>query len=109
VTALYGEPVKPGDRIPGIPPQNLKFGVQVGVLDNFWIGADVISVSGSYLRGDDSNQQPKVSAYTLLGLSVRYVPVKFLEIWGRVDNVTNARYATAGALGWNAFADPISV
>jgi hypothetical protein len=23
--------------------------------------------------------------------------------------VTNARYATAGALNWNAFADPISV
>jgi iron complex outermembrane recepter protein len=109
VTALDGVPVKPGDRIPGIPPQNLKFGARVGVLDNFWIGADVISVSGSSLRGDDGNQQPKVSAYTLLGLTVRYVPVTFLEIWGRVDNVTNARYATAGALNWNAFADPISV
>jgi iron complex outermembrane receptor protein len=66
-------------------------------------------VSGSYLRGDDGNQQSQVGAYTLLGLNVRYVPVKFLEIWGRVDNVTNARYATAGALNWNAFADPISV
>ena len=31
------------------------------------------------------------------------------EIWGRVDNVTNARYATGGAFNWNAFADPISV
>jgi iron complex outermembrane receptor protein len=109
VTTLGGVAVKPGDRIPGIPPQNLKFGVQVGVLDNLWIGADVVSVSGSYLRGDDGNQQPRLAAYTLLGLNVRYVPVKFLEIWGRVDNVTNARYATAGALNWNAFADPISV
>src|SRR6266545_76139 len=27
----------------------------------------------------------------------------------RVDNATNANYATAGALNWNAFADPISV
>lgn len=26
-----------------------------------------------------------------------------------VGSVTNARYATAGALNWNAFADPISV
>lgn len=39
----------------------------------------------------------------------RYAPFKFIEIWARVDNVSNARYATAGALNWNAFADPISV
>jgi iron complex outermembrane recepter protein len=109
VTALDGVPVKPGDRIPGIPPQNLKLGAQVAVLDNLWVGADVISVSGSYLRGDDGNQQPRTSGYTLLGLNMRYVPVRHLEIWGRVDNVTNARFATAGALNWNAFADPISV
>ena len=40
---------------------------------------------------------------------MRYAPFKFLEFWGRVDNVTNASYATAGALNWNAFADPIDV
>jgi iron complex outermembrane receptor protein len=109
VTAANGVAVTPGDRIPGIPQQNLKFGAEVAVLDNLWLGADVISVSGSYLRGDDGNQQAKVGGYTLLNLNVRYVPVKFLEIWGRVDNATNASYATSGALNWNAFADPISV
>jgi hypothetical protein len=30
-------------------------------------------------------------------------------LWGRVDNVTNAHYSTAGALNFNAFADPIAV
>jgi outer membrane receptor protein involved in Fe transport len=109
VTAPDGVPVRRGDRIPGIPPQNLKFGAQVAILDNLWVGADVISVSGSHLRGDDHNQQPRVSPYTVLGLNVRYVPVKFIEIWGRIDNVTDARYATAGALNFNAFADPIGV
>jgi iron complex outermembrane receptor protein len=109
VTAPDGVNVQPGDRIPGIPPQNLKFGAQVAVLDNLWVGTDVVSVSGSYLRGDDGNSQPRTGAYTLLGFNVRYAPFTFLEIWGRVDNVTNARYATTGALNWNAFADPISV
>ena len=109
VTDPNGIQVKPGDSIPGIPQQNLKFGAEVAVLDNLWVGADVINVSGNYLRGDDGNQQAKVSGYTVLNLNVRYVPVKFLEIWGRVDNATNANYATAGALNWNAFADPISV
>ncbi len=109
VTEANGVQVKPGDSIPGIPQQNLKFGAEVAVLDNLWLGANVISVSGNYLRGDDANQQAKVSGYTLLNLNVRYAPVKFLELWGRIDNVTNANYATAGALNWNAFADPISV
>jgi outer membrane receptor protein involved in Fe transport len=109
VTAPNGVRVTPGDSIPGIPEQNLKFGAEVAVLDNLWVGADVISVSGSYLRGDDANQEAKVGGYTVLNLNVRYAPVKFLEIWGRVDNATNAEYATAGALNWNAFANPISV
>ena len=109
VTEPNGVKVRPGDSIPGIPRQNLKFGAEVAVLDNLWIGADVISVSSSYLRGDDGNQQAKLSGYTLLNLGVRYAPVKYLEIWGRVDNATNARHATSGALNWNAFADPIGV
>jgi len=109
VTEPNGVLVKPGDSIPGIPQQNLKFGAEVAILDNLWVGADVISASGSYLRGDDGNQQPKLSAYTLLNLGVRYVPIKHVEIWGRIDNATNARYATSGALNWNAFADPIGV
>jgi len=104
-----GVQVRPGDSIPGIPQQNLKFGVEVAILDNLWVAADVVSVSGSYLRGDDGNQQPKLSGYTILNLGVRYQPVKWLEVWGRVDNATNANYATAGALNWNAFADPIGV
>ena len=109
VTAADGVAVRPGDRIPGIPPQNVKFGAQVALLDNLWIGSDVIFVSGSVLRGDEGNHQPTTSPYTLLGFNVRYAPFKFLEIWGRVDNATNAKYATGGALNWNAFADPISV
>jgi outer membrane receptor protein involved in Fe transport len=109
VTEADGIPVRSGDRIPGIPLHNIKLGAEVAILDNLWIGADVISVTGNYLRGDDGNQQAKVSGYTLLNFHVRWVPIKHLEIWGRVDNATNARYATAGAVNWNAFADPISV
>jgi len=109
VTEPNGVQVRPGDSIPGIPQQNLKFGAEVAVLDNLWVGADVVSVSGSFLRGDEGNQQPKLPGYTLLNVNVRYAPTKFLELWGRVDNVTNANYATSGALNWNAFAAPINV
>jgi iron complex outermembrane recepter protein len=109
VTNPDGVPVRAGDRIPGIPQHNVKLGAEVAVLDNLWIGGDLIAVSGSYLRGDDANDLSKVKGYAILNLHVRHAPIKFLELWGRVDNVTNASYETAGALNWNAFADPISV
>ncbi|HKW94570.1 MAG TPA: TonB-dependent receptor [Methylomirabilota bacterium] len=108
VTQADGVTVKRGDTIPGVPLHNIKLGGEVAVLPNFWVGADVVSVSGSYLRGDDGNHQPKVPGYTVLNLSLRYSPVKHVEVWGRVDNVTDAHYRTAGALNWNAFVAPIS-
>jgi len=109
VTDPNGVSVRSGDHIPGIPAQNLKMGVDVEILKGFFAGANVIYASGSYLRGDDSNQQPKLNGYTTLNLSFRYRPVKHVELWGRVDNVTNAHYATAGALNFKAVADPIAV
>ena len=109
VTDPNGVQVKSGDHIPGIPAQNLKLGVEVEPLKNLFLSANVIYTSGTYLRGDDGNHQPKLDDYTTLNLGVRWVPIKYLEVWGRVDNVTNAHYSTAGALNFNAFANPIAV
>jgi len=109
VTDPNGVRVQSGDYIPGIPAHNLKVGGEVEILKDFLAGANVIYASGSYLRGDDGNNQPKLDGYTTLNLAFRYAPIKHLELWGRVDNVTNARYSTAGALNFNAFAAPIAV
>jgi outer membrane receptor protein involved in Fe transport len=109
VTEPDGVRVKPGDRIPGIPQHNLKVGAEVAVLDNLWIGANVVATSGTFLRGDDGNRRAKTDGYALLNLSARYEPIKHVELWARVDNVTNADYETGGALNFNAFANPIAV
>jgi outer membrane receptor protein involved in Fe transport len=109
VTDPNGVQVRTGDHIPGIPAHNLKVGAEVEILKDLFAGANVIYTSGSYLRGDDGNTQPKLDGYTTLNLAIRYSPIKHLELWGRVDNVTNAHYATTGALNFNAFASPIAV
>lgn len=109
VTAASGIRVQAGDRIPGIPPHNLKLGAEVALLQNLWLGGNLIATSGSFLRGDDGNTQAQLDGYTLLNLNARYAPVKFLEVWTRIDNVTNTAYETGGALNFNAFATPIAV
>jgi len=109
VTDPNGVRVQTGDRIPGIPAHNLKAGAEVEILKDLFVGGNVVYASGSYLRGDDGNNQPKLDGYTTLNLAIRYSPIKQVELWGRVDNVTNAHYATAGALNFNAFANPIAV
>jgi iron complex outermembrane recepter protein len=109
LTDPNGVQVQSGDHIPGIPAQNLKLGAEIEIFKHCWVGANVIYVSGSYLRGDDGNNQPKVDGYTTLNLAARYVPIKHLELWARIDNVSNAHYSTSGAVNFNAFADPIAV
>src|SRR5262245_4776785 len=109
VTDANGVQVSPGDSIPGIPLNDIKFGGEVEVLKNLWVGGDVVAVTSCVLRGDEGNRQAPLPGYTLLNFQARYAPFKLLEFWGRIDNVTNANYATAGALNWNAFADPINV
>jgi iron complex outermembrane recepter protein len=109
LTDPNGVRVQTGDHIPAIPAHNLKVGAEVEIVKDLFAGANVIYTSGSYLRGDDGNNQPKLDGYTTLNLAVRWAPIKHLELWGRVDNVTNAHYATTGALNFNAFASPIAV
>jgi outer membrane receptor protein involved in Fe transport len=109
VTEPNGVQVRSGDFIPGIPQHNLKVGAELALLDNLWIGANVIAASGTYLRGDEGNRQPKLDGYAVLNLGVRYQPIKQVELWARADNVTNAHYETSGALNFNAFSNPIAV
>ena len=109
VTEAEGVRVRRGDRIPGVPPHGLKVGAEVGVLSNLWLGAGVIATSGSVVRGDEGNQHATLDGYAILNLHARYEPIKHVELWARVDNATDAHYETAGALNFNAFADPIGV
>jgi outer membrane receptor protein involved in Fe transport len=109
VTEAAGVQVEKGDRIPGIPRHNVKLGAEFALLENLWIGGNVVAASGSFLRGGDGNRRAEVDGYAILNLHARYQPIKHLELWARVDNVTDADYETGGALNFNGFANPIAV
>lgn len=99
--------VAPGSRIPGIPRQSLRIRVDWEADAGVSVGANVLANSGSRLRGDESNQDVNgsVSGYAVLNLDARWRISKGLELFGRIDNVFNRKYANFGVLGFNAFAN----
>jgi outer membrane receptor protein involved in Fe transport len=60
--------VRPGNRLPGIPNNLLKLGVDYKMTDAWTIGGTGIAASGQYLFGDDANLNPKIPAYFVLNL-----------------------------------------
>lgn len=91
--------VESGDRIPLIPEQILKAGVDVRVLPNASIGLDVLFNGDQVLRGDESNQLAKVQSYTAVNLNGQYRLNDQIAVFGRVANVFDEDYETFGLLG----------
>ncbi|QFI75445.1 TonB-dependent receptor [Bradyrhizobium betae] len=88
--------VSPGNQIPAIPRHRVKVGVDYAVTDVWKVGGNAIFVSSQYLVGDESNQYAKLPSYTVFNLHTSYQVMKNLQVYGRVDNVFDKRYATYG-------------
>ena len=88
--------VRPGNVIPGVPTQRLKFGVQYQVTPEWTVGTTGIASSGRYLQGDAANLTAKTGAYVVLNLNTAYQVTQNIQVFGLVQNVTDAKYATFG-------------
>jgi outer membrane receptor protein involved in Fe transport len=88
--------VLPGDQIPGIPRHRIKVGFDYAISDAFKVGADGLFVSSQYFVGDGSNQFPKLPSYAVMNLHASYQINKTFQIYGRVNNVFDNRYASYG-------------
>ncbi len=88
--------VVPGDRIPGIPQQQLKIGADYLVTPDWKVGADVAFVGSQYFVGDDANQNEKLPAYWVANLRTSYQVSKNVEVFGLVNNLFNQHYALFG-------------
>jgi outer membrane receptor protein involved in Fe transport len=112
--------ILPGNVIPAIPRNRVKASIDYSVTDALKIGGDTLLVSSQYFVGDDSNQAPKLPGYAVFNLHASYQIDKTFQIYGRVDNILDNRYATYGtffdtgaipnfANGGTPFADPRSL
>lgn len=91
--------VRPGNRLPGVPAQIVKLGASSHVTPRLTLGAAAQAQSGTYLFGDESNQNPTTGSFFIVSLNASYDLTRTLSLFGSVDNAFNARYFTYGTFG----------
>ena len=89
--------VHPGDMIPGIPNHQFKIGADYQVTPPWSVGGDVEYVGGQNLVGDDSNQNARLTPYFLANIRSSYQINDDIEIFGRITNLFDRRYASFGS------------
>ncbi|RTL54395.1 MAG: TonB-dependent receptor [Rhodocyclaceae bacterium] len=105
--------VRAGNTIPGIPRHQLKLGVTWKPADGTRLGLQVVAFSSQYARGNENNAHQSdgvswfgpgvIPGYTVLNLTGETPLTKGLTLFGRVNNLFDKHYETAGQLGENAF------
>lgn len=88
--------VRPGDRMPTIPLHRFKVGFDAGITKAWRIGADLVAASNQVFRGDEGNDTKPLPGYAVVNLKTSYDLTSNFQIYGIVENVFDARYATFG-------------
>lgn len=101
--ALGSQTVYPGDRIPSIPQDTVKFGAEYEILKGWFFGGDLQYVSSQYARGDNANLYPQIPSYTVVNLNTRYVVNQYVELFAMGRNIFDQHYASFGQVGQNFF------
>lgn len=113
--------VRKGDRLPGLPEHSLKLGLTWRATDWLRLGGDMQAFSGQYLRGNENNRHQsgtftdangntrtfdgpgRLPGYAILNLNGEASLGGGWQLFAKVNNVFDKRYATAGALAENPF------
>ena len=98
-----------GNRLPGLSRHTLKVSADWRVSGSWLVGALWNVNSDRVLRGNESGTQAdqagvgRVPGWATLNLHTRLRVARNVELFGRIVNVFDRRFATGGALGVNAF------
>ena len=90
--------VDPGDRLPGIPRHSLKLGGRYDLTPEWNVSLGGIVASSRFFVGDEGNDQEPLDGFGIVNLRSTYVVNESLELFGRVDNLFDAKYETFGVL-----------
>ena len=113
--------VKKGNRLPGLPEHSVKLGLAWRATSWLRLGGDVQAFSSQYVRGNENNQHQsgtttdalgnvrtfegpgKIGGYAILNLNAEAKLGGGWQMFAKVNNVFDRRYATAGALAESPF------
>ena len=97
--------VKKGNRLTGLPEHSLKLGLAWHASDALRLGGDVQAFSGQYVRGNENNLADggRLGGYAVLNLNAEAKLGGGWQLFAKVNNVFDRKYATAGLLGVNPF------
>lgn len=110
--------VGPGDRIPLIPRHTGRVVLDYEIDSRWQLGGSLVATSGSYLHGDENNANQAggtnaagayvagsgwIAGYAVVNLRGTYHATKRLEVFAKVANLFDRRYATAGFLTSDSF------
>ncbi|HUC19154.1 MAG TPA: TonB-dependent receptor [Acetobacteraceae bacterium] len=90
------ETVNPGDRIPGIPANQIKLGLYYKVTPKWTVGAVGIAQTGQFLFSDEANLTPQLPGFFTLNLTTNYQLTPRIGLFATIDNVTDEKYYTFG-------------
>jgi iron complex outermembrane receptor protein len=91
--------VRPGDRLPLIPLNRFKLGADYSLNPRWTVGGSLVLASGSFYRGDESNQNPQLPGFYIVRLRTSYRAFEHMELFANVQNLFNEHYATYGLYG----------
>jgi len=89
--------VRPGDRLPSIPAHLVKAVLEREITPQLSVTLATRAASGVYLRGDESNLNPKIPGHAVFDLGATYRLFDRFLLFAGVQNLFDAKYATFGA------------
>jgi outer membrane receptor protein involved in Fe transport len=112
--------VSPGDSLPAIPEHQFRLVADYWITSRWSFGGSMVAFSDSYAYGNENNQHQqgtfniggedetflgngKVGGYTVANLTTRYRFNNGLELFGKITNLFDKRYASTAILGENVF------
>ena len=93
-----GVAVAPGDRLPGIPRHSLKAGVRQDLTDAWDLALEAVVSSSRFFFGDEGNDQIPLEGYGVVNLRSTYRFDNGVELFARIENLLDRKYATSGVL-----------
>lgn len=96
--------IAPGDRLPSIPQNRVKAGLDYNPVRQLTVGGSVVYFSSQYYRGDESNQNAPLPGYAVLGLHASWRFWQKSELFFTLNNLFDKQYSTFGI-----YSDPTGI